>query len=70
MNMRCMIAAIVVVAGASIFAIMGASGAPVGANAIAQMAGQSDHVTQVSGGCGRWRFRGRSGRCHPYTYRR
>jgi hypothetical protein len=68
--MRQMIAAIVVVAGASFFAIMVASAAPVSGKAIAQMAGQSDHVIQVSGGCGRWRFRGRSGRCHPYTPRR
>jgi hypothetical protein len=70
MNMRYTIAAIVVVVGTSIFATMGASAAPVRADAIAQMVGQSDHVTQVGGGCGRWRFRGRSGRCHPYTYRR
>jgi hypothetical protein len=69
-RMRHLIAAIVVVAGTGVFATMAASAAPVSGKAIAQMAGQSVQIIQVSGGCGRWRFRGRSGRCHPYTFRR
>jgi hypothetical protein len=69
--MRHMIAAIVVVAGASFFATMGASAAPVTGKTIAQIAVQSDHVIQVSGGCGRWHYRERStGLCRVYTYRR
>jgi hypothetical protein len=47
-----------------------AHAAPVSGKAIAQMAGQSVQIIQVRDGCGRWRFRGRSGRCHPYTFRR
>jgi hypothetical protein len=62
-HMRHMIAAIVVVAGASFFATMGASAAPVSGKAIAQMTGQSDHVIQVSGGCGRFWHRGPHGHC-------
>ena len=69
--MRHMMAAIVVVAGASFFATMGASAAPVSGKAIAQMAGQSDRVGQVSGGCGRWHYRDRvTGQCRVYTPRR
>jgi hypothetical protein len=65
------VAATVVVAGASFFATMGASAAPVSGKAIAQMAGQSDHIIQVSGGCGRWHYRDRvTGQCRVYTYRR
>jgi hypothetical protein len=62
-NMRHIIAAIVVVAGASFFATMGASAAPANGKALAQIAGQSDHVIQVSGGCGRWHHRNRYGHC-------
>jgi hypothetical protein len=69
--MRHMIAAIVVVAGASFFATMGASANAVSGKAIAQMAGQSDHVIQVRDGCGRWHYRDRvTGRCQVYTFRR
>jgi hypothetical protein len=65
------VAAIIVVAGASFFATMGASAAPVSGKAIAQTAGQSVHVIQVSGGCGRWHYRDRvTGQCRVYTYRR
>jgi hypothetical protein len=65
------VAAIVIVAGASFFATMGASAAPVSGKAIAQMAGQSDQVIQVSGGCGRWHYRDRvTGQCRVHTYRR
>jgi hypothetical protein len=50
---------------------MGASAAPVGGKTIAQMAGQSDHIIQVSGGCGRWHYRDRvTGQCRVYTPRR
>ena len=59
--MRHMLAALVVVAGASLFATMGASAAPVSGKAI--ITGQSDHVIQVSGGCGRWYHRDRWGHC-------
>jgi hypothetical protein len=60
-----------IVAGASFFATIGASAAPVSGKAIAQMAGQSDHIIQVSGGCGRWHYRDRvTGQCRVYTYRR
>jgi hypothetical protein len=62
-HMRHMIAAIVVVAGASFFATMGASAAPVSGKAIAQMTGQSGQVIQVSGGCGRFWHRGPHGHC-------
>jgi hypothetical protein len=50
--MRHIMAAIVIVAGASFLATMGASAAPVSGKAIAQMAGQSGRVIQVSGGSG------------------
>ena len=61
--MRHIIAAIVVVAGASFFVTMGASAAPVSGKAIAQITGQSDHVIKVEGGCGRWHHRNRWGHC-------
>ena len=61
--MRLIMAAIVVVAGASFFATLGASAAPANGKSIAQITGQSDHVIQVSGGCGRWRHRDRWGHC-------
>jgi hypothetical protein len=60
-----------IVAGASFFATMGASAAPVSGKAVEQLAGQSDHVIQVSGGCGRWHYRDRvTGQCRVYTPRR
>jgi hypothetical protein len=61
--MRHIVVAIVVVAGASLFATVGASAAPVSGKAIAQISGQTDHVIQVSGGCGRWHHRNRWGHC-------
>jgi hypothetical protein len=61
--MRHMIAAIVVVAGASFLGTMGASAAPANGNAIVQTSTQSDHVIHVSGGCGRWHHRDRWGHC-------
>ena len=65
------VAAVVVVAGASFFATMEASATPVSGRAIAQTAGQSDHLIQVNGGCGRWHYRDRvTGQCRVYTYRR
>jgi hypothetical protein len=62
-HMRHIIAAIVVVAGASLFATVGASAAPVNGKAIAQITGQSDQVIKVEGGCGRWHHRNRWGHC-------
>jgi hypothetical protein len=60
-----------IVAGVSLFATIGASAAPVSGKAIAQMAAQSEHAIQVSGGCGRWHYRDRvTGQCRVYTYRR
>jgi len=56
-------AAIVVVAGASFFAAVGASAAPANGKAIAQMTGQSDQVIHVAEGCGRHRHRDRHGHC-------
>jgi hypothetical protein len=62
-HMRHIIAAIVVIAGASLFATMGASAAPANGKAIVQITGQTDHVIKVEGGCGRWHHRNRYGHC-------
>jgi hypothetical protein len=63
--MRAILAAVIVAAGVGVLGASGASAAPANGAAIAQAAQQTDSVTDVAGGCGRWWFRNRWGRCVP-----
>ena len=62
--MRAILAAVIIAAGVGL-AASSASAAPANGAPIAQAAQQTDHVTDVAGGCGRGWFRNRWGRCVP-----
>ncbi len=63
--MRAIFAAVVVATGVGVLGAPGASAAPANGAAIANASQQTDYVTDVAGGCGRWWFRNRWGRCVP-----
>jgi hypothetical protein len=64
-DMRHLVIAVVVAAGACFVGAFGASAAPANGQAISQSAEQGSSVTKVWGGCGRGWHRNRWGRCVP-----
>jgi hypothetical protein len=64
-NMRYLLVAIVMAAGAGLIGTATASAAPANGQAIAQAADHVSYVNDVAGGCGRGWHRDRFGRCVP-----
>jgi hypothetical protein len=64
-NMRYLLVAIVMAAGAGLIGTTAASAAPANGQAIAQAADHVSYVNDVAGGCGRGWHRDRFGRCVP-----
>jgi hypothetical protein len=65
LNMRYLMIAIVMAAGASLIGTVAASATPASGQAIAQAADHASYVTDVAGGCGRGWHRNAWGRCVP-----
>jgi uncharacterized membrane protein len=63
--MRSILAAVIIAAGVGALVASSASAAPASGAPIAKAAQQTDYVTDVAGGCGRWWFSNRWGRCVP-----
>jgi hypothetical protein len=61
--MRAILAVVIVAAGICFVSGYSASATPANGSAIAGASQNTDIVTDVSGGCGRWRHRNRWGRC-------
>lgn len=64
-NMRYLMIAIVMAAGASLAGTAAVSAAPANGKAIAQAAEHASYVTDVAGGCGRGWHRNPWGKCVP-----
>jgi hypothetical protein len=64
-NMRHLMIAILMAAGASLAGSAAVSAAPANGNAIARAADHASYVTDVAGGCGRGWHRNAWGKCVP-----
>ena len=61
--MRIIFAAVIVAAGIGFASVYPVSAMTANGKAVAGASERTDIVTDVSGGCGRWRHRNRWGRC-------